>query len=406
MRAMVSSSLDLTGLESSGLGKKVLVVTTIDLTAQCFLRRKFEAMLACGYEVTLACTVQKFRHELESLGIKVVNIPISRRISPYQDLRSLLNLINFIREYKPDIIHTHTSKAGFIGRLAGFICRVPLRLHTIHELPENAATGFLTKKLYFLLEWLAARLACFHFTVSTPNFKQIVSEGIVPANKLAIVREGCPEPESYQPCGSPQQLREKLGLEADSFIIGSVGRLEEAKGHDYLIKAFALLLKKLPPEEAAKMHLVIVGQGQLRPQLESLIAELKLNKQASKQVILVGWADNLLEYLGNFDIYALNSNYEGLGIANLEAMIMHRPVVCTAVGGVVDVVEDGKSGLLVPPKDPEATAQALFKLYRDPGLAKRLATNGYQKAIDEFQEAPQARKLMEYYAHLLPQYEK
>ena len=95
---MVSSSLDLTGLENSGRGKKVLVVTTIDLTAQCFLRRKFEAMLACGYEVTLACTVQKFRHELERLGVRVVDIPISRRISPYQDLRSLSNLISFIRE--------------------------------------------------------------------------------------------------------------------------------------------------------------------------------------------------------------------------------------------------------------------------------------------------------------------
>lgn len=399
---MTSSSLDLTGLENSGRGKKVLVVTTIDLTAQCFLRRKFEAMLACGYEVTLACTVQKFRSELESLGIKVVNIPISRRISPYQDLCSLFKLIKFIREYKPDIIHTHTSKAGFIGRLAGFICQVPLRLHTIHELPENAATNILTKKLYFVLEWLAARLACFHFTVSTPNFKQIVAEGVVPANKLAIVREGCLDLDRYHHCGSPSQLREKLNLPADSFIIGSVGRLEEAKGHDYLIKAFALLLQQLSAEEAAKMYLVIVGQGKLRHQLDELIAQLNLNKQ----VILVGWADNLLEYLGNFDIYALNSNYEGLGIANLEAMIMHRPIVCTVVGGVVDVVEDGKSGLLVPPKNPEATAQALLKIYKDSNLAQQLAEGGYQKAMNDFQEAPQARKLMEYYARLLPLFKK
>ena len=163
-----------------------------------------------------------------------------------------------------------------------------------------------------------------------------------------------------------------------------------------------MLLQKLSVEEAAKTYLIIVGQGKLRQQLENLVAELNLGKQ----VVLVGWADNLLEYLGNFDIYALNSNYEGLGIANLEAMVMHRPVVCTAVGGVVDVVEDGKSGLLVPPQNPEATAQALLKLYHNPDLAKRLAEGGYQKAISEFQEAPQARKLMEYYARLLPQYEK
>ncbi len=216
------------------------------------------------------------------------------------------------------------------------------------------------------------------------------------------MREGCLDLEGCRPCGSPQQLREKLGLANDSFIIGSVGRLEEAKGHDYLIKAFALLLQKLPTEKATKTYLVIVGQGKLRQQLENLVAELNLGKQ----VVLVGWADNLLEYLGNFDIYALNSNYEGLGIANLEAMVMHRPVVCTAVGGVVDVVENGKSGLLVPPKNPEATAQALLKIYNDPELAKSLAAEGHNKAVAEFQEAPQARKLMEYYAHLLPQYKK
>ncbi|MGM9999659.1 MAG: glycosyltransferase family 4 protein [Candidatus Bruticola sp.] len=397
-----SVPIDITGLEKSGAGKKVLVVTTIDLTAQCFLRRKFEAMLACGYEVTLACTVQKFRQSLESLGIKVVDIPISRRISPVQDLLSLINLIKFIREYKPDIIHTHTSKAGFIGRLAGFLCGVPLRLHTIHELPENAATKPYTKLLYRLLEKVAAKFACFHFTVSTPNFRQIVAAGIVPADKLAIVREGCLDPDRYQPCGSPAELRQKLQLPADSFIIGSVGRLEEAKGHDILIKAFSLFLQKLPPQEAAKVYLVIVGQGLLRQKLEQLINKLNIEKQ----VILVGWAENLLEYLGNFDIYALNSNYEGLGIANLEAMIMRRPVVCTAVGGVVDVVDHQKNGLLVPPKNPEATAQALFELYSQPEYAAELARQGYAKALSEFQEAPQARKLMEYYARLLPTYRK
>ncbi|MGM9992595.1 MAG: glycosyltransferase family 4 protein [Candidatus Bruticola sp.] len=396
-----STPIDITGLEKSGTGKKVLVVTTIDLTAQCFLRRKFEAMVACGYEVTLACTVQKFRQPLESLGIKVVNIPISRRISPLQDICSLIKLIKFIRQYKPDIIHTHTSKAGFIGRLAGFLCGVPLRLHTIHELPENAATNLYLKFLYRILEKIAARLACFHFTVSTPNLKQIISEGIVPAHKLAIVREGCLDLDRYQPCGSPAELRRKLQIPSDSFIIDSVGRLEEAKGHDILIKAFSIFLQKLAPQEASKVYLVIVGQGRLRRQLEELIDELKLQKQ----VILVGWADNLLEYLGNFDIYALNSNYEGLGIANLEAMIMHRPVVCTAVGGVIDVVDHQKNGLLVPPKNPEATAQALFELYSKPEYATQLAERGYAKAISEFQEAPQARKLMEYYAKLLPQYQ-
>ncbi|MBQ7529799.1 glycosyltransferase family 4 protein [bacterium] len=382
--------------------KKVLVVSTIDLTPYCFLRAKFRAMVTDGYEVTLACSVQKFRRELEATGIKVVDVPMSRSISPWQDLLSLWSLIKLIREIDPDIIHTHTSKAGFLGRLAGFLCRVPLRVHTIHELPENSVSNPLTKLIYRYLEWWAACLAHHHFTVSTPNFKQIVSEGICPASKLSIVREGCIDLEKYKPVSSHAELCDRLHIDKDSLIIGTVGRLERAKGHADLIESFKLLLTMLPPELAPKAHLVIVGQGALYEDLQNLVCKLDLQDR----VTLVGWVDNLLEYLGNFDIYALASLYEGLGVANMEAMAMRRPVVCTGVGGVIDVVDDGINGLLVSPHNPAQMANALYRLCTDKELASKLAEAGREKIEREFQEEPQAQRLLELYAKLLETYHR
>ncbi|MBQ7501462.1 glycosyltransferase family 4 protein [bacterium] len=376
--------------------KKILVISTVDLTPYCFLRSKFKAMLAAGYDVTLACTVQKFRRELEETGIKLVDLPIERRISPLKDLVSLYNLIKLIRRLKPDMVHTHTSKAGFLGRLAAFLCRVPIRVHTIHELPENSTDNPLRKQIYRFLEWLAAKLAHFHFTVSTPNFKQITEEGICRPEGLAIVREGCLEPENFQTCGSHKELCRKLGFPEDAFIIGSAGRLERAKGHNYLIEAFSLLLRKLPPERAAKMRLVITGKGGEQENLQRLTDRLGL----SNQVVLAGWVENLNEYLANYDVYALASLYEGLGIANMQAMALKRPVVCTGVGGVLDVIDDGLNGLLVPPADSKAMAEALEKVCTDPALAQRLAEAGYEKVKANFQEKDNCERLL-YYYHLL-----
>lgn len=376
--------------------KKILVISTVDLTPYCFLRSKFRAMLAAGYDVTLACTVQKFRRELEETGVKLIDLPIERRISPVKDLISLYNLIKLILRLKPDLVHTHTSKAGFLGRLAAFLCRVPIRVHTIHELPENSTNNPLLRQSYRFLEWLAAKSAHFHFTVSTQNFKQITDEGICRPEGLAIVREGCLEPENFQACGSHKELCGKLGFPEDAFIIGSAGRLERAKGHNYMIEAFSLLLKKLPPEKAAKLRLVITGKGGEQENLQLLIDRLGL----SRQVLLAGWVDNLNEYLSNYDIYALASLYEGLGIANMQAMALKRPVVCTGVGGVLDVVDDGVNGLLVPPADPQAMAEALERVCSDPALAHRLALAGYEKVKAHFQEKDNCERLL-YYYHLL-----
>ena len=120
---------------------KALYVTTIDLTPYCFMRSWFETLTRRGAQVTLACTVERFRDELEATGAQVLHLPISRRLSPLEDLASLLDLVYLMRRVRPDVVHTATSKAGFLGRLAARLTGVPLVIHTIYELPENSTSS-------------------------------------------------------------------------------------------------------------------------------------------------------------------------------------------------------------------------------------------------------------------------
>lgn len=384
------------GIKENSLSKplKTLHITTVDLTAWCFLRSWFRALRANDAEVTLACTVDRFRDDLEATGATVLHLPIARQISPLKDLASFLDLVYLIQRIAPDVVHTHTSKAGFLGRIAARLCGVPLVLHTIHELPENSTKSRLKKAIYWALEWFAARFAHHMVTVSEANYRQILGEHICGKRKLTLVREGL-DLDLYKTTVAPSAIRSEFGIPTSATLIGSVGRLESAKGHADLIKAFQLVLAKRPDA-----YLVIVGHGQLREELELLIKQLDLEQR----VILTGWREDMLNILGAFDYYALASHYEGLGIATMEAMAMRKPIVCTGVGGVVDVMVDGETGFLVPPHAPRAMADKLLELIDHPELAQRMSAAARKRVETTFQDKVTNEKLLAVYSRQLAQH--
>lgn len=362
-----------------------LHITTVDLTPWCFLRSWFRCLREHGYPVVLACTVTKFRADLEASGAEVIDIPIARRISPLQDFISLLKLIRLIRRLRPQLVHTHTSKAGFIGRLAARLCGVPHIVHTVHELPQNAAHSPWLIKFYQCLEKFAAQYLCDHLiTVSQPNYRQITSLGIASPEKLTLIREGLDHSkyEPYHRQSAPGQrsaaeIRAEFAVPDGAPLICSVGRLEEAKGHSDLLRAFQQVSAILP-----QARLVIVGGGRLQEQLQKEILELGLQGHA----VLAGWRDDMLDILAACDLYALASHYEGLGIATMEAMALERPVVCTGVGGVLDVVSDGVTGHLVPAHHPQAFAEKMLDLLNNPDKARQFAKAGYRRVQEEFHD--------------------
>lgn len=375
---------------------KTLHLTTVDLTAYCFLRSWFRTLSQRGAEVTLACTVGKFRDEIAASGAEVLHLPIERRVRPLQDLASFLDLLYLIRRIQPDVVHTHTSKAGFLGRLAARIAGVPLIVHTIHELPENAAKSTLQKGVYWFLEFVAARWAHHLVTVSEPNQKQILSEFLCGAKKLTLIREGL-DLAGYVPQRTAAQVRQDLGIPADAPLVGCVARLEPAKGYEDLLEAFRQVLAQEP-----EARLVIVGEGYQRQDLAALTARLGLETR----VLFTGWRDDMIDLLAAFDVFALASHYEGLGIAILEAMALRRPVVCTAVGGVLDVVQDGETGYLVPSREPAAMASRLVELLRDPERRAAFGEAGRKRVEEHFRDEDANRKMLGLYQNLLQKHRK
>jgi glycosyltransferase involved in cell wall biosynthesis len=367
------------------MGLRTLHVTTIDLTAHCFLRSTFDLLRSQGHEVALACDFQQFQAELADHTDRMFQVKVPRQIRPLQDLRGLAQLIRVIRLYKPQLLHSHTSKAGFTARLAARLCDVPLVIHTIHELPQNATRSRLKKSVYWAMEKLAASWCDHLVTVSRVNQEQILREGICRPEKLSLIPGGL-QLQNYLARGPAP-----WNLPTDAVVMGMAGRLEPAKGHADLLRAFAHLAPRNP-----KLHLVIMGTGQLRQPLEQLRDDLGLQGRAH----FLGWVEDLISAMAALDLFVLSSHYEGLGVVLLEALALGRPVVSTRVGGTQDIIEDEVTGLFTPPHDPAGLAEAVQRLLDDPDLAARLAAAGKEKVWRDYSAVEADQKILDLYLKL------
>jgi len=372
----------------------MLHITTIDLTAFCFLRTKFKHFRRHGYEVALATTFGRFREDLEPCCDFCFGVEIPRRIRPWQDFKALLQLIAVIRGYRPDVVHTYTSKAGLLGRLAARICRVPLIVHTIYELPQNSTSRPWLKKLYWALEKLAALWGHHFVTISQVNVEQILEERICPAANLSLIREGI-ELERYRPQVTASEIRARWGLPPDAKILGIAARLEPAKGHRDLLQAFSLLSERHP-----ELHLMIMGTGELEEALQAEVVRMNLQER----IHFLGWVEDLVSCIAALDLFVLSSHYEGLGLVLLEALAVNVPVVSTRVGGTQDIIEDGVTGLFAPPHNPGALAQTIERLLLDPGMAQRLAQAGRSRVEQDFRSQMADLLSLELYQRLGPKY--
>lgn len=371
--------------------QRLLHITTVDLTAYCFLRSKLKHFREHGYEVALATTFQDFRSDLEPVCDFCFDVSIPRRIQPWGDLKALLQLMALIRGYRPHLVHTYTSKAGLLGRLAARICRVPVVVHTIYELPQNSTRNPWLKALYRALERLAALWCDWFVTISKPNLEQIAVEKICPADQLELIREGL-DFDHYQPQLPASTLRQQWHLPPGAQVLGIAGRLEPAKGHGDLLRAVALLKPEFPD-----LHLVVMGRGHLRSALEQQTRELGI----ADRVHFLGWIEDLVSSLAALDLFVLSSHYEGLGVVLLEALALGVPVVSTRVGGAQDIVEHEVTGLFAPAHDPEGLASAIRRMLLDPELARATALRGQQRVRQKFQARVADQLSLELYQRLL-----
>lgn len=351
--------------------------------------------LAARYEITIACreVIPEHRERIEATGTRIVLIHLARTPNPLRDIRALFELVSFIRREGFDIVHSHMSKGALIGGIAGWLSRAPVVLNTAHNFGWLAIPNALLRRVFWLYDKLLFALTLDRLvTISRLQEQQIVATRLVSRNRVTTVLNGIDVGALAAKAARGSATRAELGIPADAVLVITVARLVWLKAVDQLVEAVALM-----GERAANAVFIVVGEGTDRPALERLIEKRGL----IGRVRLLGGRLDVPRLLSLADIFALPSVSEGMPIAIMEAMATGLPVVATAVDGTPEVVEDGKTGLLVPPRDPAALAAAIGKLIAEPGLRKDMGRKGRRRIEQSFSDRSLAAGMDALYTELL-----
>ena len=341
------------------------------------LSRKYEMVLACGLSQESHMTdseqgaVKGLISDARAKGVKIVQIPsLLRRISPVNDIRALYDLVRIIKTEKPDVVHTHTSKAGILGRMAAKIARVPLIVHTPHGHVFFGHFGPILSRIFLWVERLFAPLTDRVVALTDRESRDYMDLDVYPGEKLVQIHSGVDIERFTQVPVSAVEKKRSLGLNQNGLVVGFIGWLLPIKGPMHLLKAM---------EDVWQDHLdtilVFIGKGDLDVDLR---AEA-LKAGANGRVNFLGWRNDIDEILPIFDIFVLPSLNEGMGRVLVEAMATGKPIVASNVGGIPDLVKHNHNGLLVPPGDEKALAASIKQLLDDPEKAKLMGQRGRER---------------------------
>ncbi len=316
--------------------------------------RQMQALTRGGYEPTLAVGIgasdTRFIERARDEGCRLVDVPsLDREPRPGRDFRALAMLVRLMRRERSAIVHTHTSKAGFIGRLAARLGGVPAVIHQPHGHIFYAYYGSTRTALYVALERLAARWSDRLVTLTDRGIEEHLALGIGRRSQFVTVPSGVPTDELRVRAPERAAARRALGLSADAFVVAAVGRLVPVKGFDVLVQALPALLRGVPDSQV-----LIAGEGPEQQRLMTLAERLAV----PGRLRLLGSHTDVVELLAAADVLAAPSRNEGMGRALVESMALGVPVVASAVGGIPSVVDDDV-GRLIAAEDASALAGAL-----------------------------------------------
>ena len=339
--------------------------------------RGYETTLAAG---SLARGESSMSFVADELGVDVLAIPqLHREISPLYDPLTIGRIVRLIQTVRPHILHTHTAKAGAVGRIAATLAgdaRPPIVVHTFHG---HVLRGYFdpTRTAFFrLLERALAHRTTRLVAVSREVRDDLVALGVAPPEKFSVIRLGIDlDGRLTGPDDSGAALRRLFGVGADEFVVGWVGRMTAIKRLDDVLLAFRRLR-----DRGVEARLCLVGDGPDREQVEQRAHDLGV----VRHVLFVGYQRDIAPYYSFFDAFVLPSANEGTPVSAIESLASARPVVATRVGGTPDVVEDGADGILVPVGDVEGLATALERLARDPELRRRLGEHGRERVVPRY----------------------
>ncbi len=296
---------------------------------------------------------------------------LQRNIFLFKDLVAFLKLVKIIKKEKPNIVHTHSSKAGILGRTAAFFLKLIYPnfkdLKIIHTPHGHIFYGYYNKlftKVFVILEKFVSLITDKLIALTEGEKEESLKYGVGKKDKWVVIHSGV-----NLDFGKIKNLRSELGVDNETLIVGTVARLEPVKGVVYFVESIPIILNSIKEK---KVFFLIVGDGTQKKIIETKIKKFNLQHK----VKLVGMREDVVDLINTMDIYVQPSLNEGMGKTIVLASALGKPVVATKVQGIPSVVINCKTGLLVSPKDPQGLAEGILKLINEPHLRVELGTNG------------------------------
>lgn len=379
---------------------KLIRITTVPISLKLLLTGQLKYMKAAGWDVlAVSADGREVRDVVKNEGVEHRIVPFTRQITPWQDLLCLWQLYNLFKEEKPDIVHTHTPKAGLLGMWAAKLAGIPIRIHTVAGLPLMAAE----KNKKSLLAW-AEKKTYANATHVWPNSLAlkdfIVKEGLSAADKLEVIGEGSSNGVDFSRFNR-EGLKENHLVAAtmrimpgeNDFIILAVGRLVKDKGIEELVTAF------LGSKIADRSKLVLLGS--FEQHLNPLSDEIYKKILDHPRIVQIDWTDHVAHYYALADVLVHASHREGFPNVLLEAGAMQLPVVCSDIMGNTDIITNKRTGLVFPVKNAEFLKDALEFAYVKRDYMQDLAGNLYGEVFEKYQRKDMHRTIESSYRSLI-----
>jgi glycosyltransferase involved in cell wall biosynthesis len=378
---------------------RVLHVCTIPLTARTFIAPIARHLVARGYDVAVVCSGEETTEgsglsaDWDLVGCPLYHVSIPRTIHPLQDLRAAWQLYRLIRRLRPHIVHTQTSKAGLVGRVAARLAGTPIVIHTAHAFPFHPYLSAPVRWAYVLIERWAAGLT----DIIMVDTESVRADGLRhrvvrdPATLVTVpmgidLKKFSPSPQG------PDNLRKTLGFQPRDLVVGTVARLVPDKGIECFLRMAASIRDARPD-----VRFLIVGDGPLRGEIERMAETLGIRAS----VVFTGLRTDVPDLMDAMDLFVLPTLREGFGVVFAEAMAMSRAVVGSRIGPVAEVVEDGVTGYLVLPDAPEEFAGRALELLSDEAKRRAFGEAGRRRVEKLFTEERMCETIERHYQRLL-----
>lgn len=385
---------------------KLIRITTVPVSLRTLLKGQHRFFSENGFEVIGVSSAGDVLDEVsQNEGIPTVAIEMSRKISPFKDLKSLWQFYRFCKKEKPDMVHSHTPKAGIVGMLGAKLAGVPVRIHTVAGLPLMETTG-LKRKMLIAVEKLTYACSTGVYPNSKGLYDFILKQKLCRKDKLKIIGNGSSNGVDTQffstenvSAETKEKLKKELGIKKEDFVFVFAGRLVSDKGINELVEAFSEVSGSKYQVAGREVKLLLVGpeERELDPLKPKTLTEIEENPD----IISVGYQRDVRPYYAVADALVFPSYREGFPNVVLQSGAMGLPAIVSDINGCNEIITDQKNGLIIPPKDSPALSGAMHKMIADTTLYQYLKSNARPMITARYQQQEVWNALLTEYRQLL-----